>query len=72
MALAGGAGGIIGSILAKWLGNHHAQYLQEQMERGGLLLWVRTWDREEEKTAVESLSKHSGRDVRLHMLPVAA
>ena len=51
-ALAGGAGGLIGSILAKWVGDHHAGYLQEQMNHGGLLLWVRTWAAEDEKRAV--------------------
>jgi hypothetical protein len=34
-ALASGAGGLIGSILAKWIGEYHAQYLQEQIDRGG-------------------------------------
>ena len=53
MVVAGGAGGLIGTIVAKWLGDHHGQYLQRQMEHGGLLLWVRTWDLEEEKRAVE-------------------
>jgi hypothetical protein len=67
--LAGGAGGLIGSILAKWVGDHHAHYLQEQMDRGGLLLWVRTWDAEDEKRAVEILRKHSGGDVHVHALP---
>src|SRR4029434_3426672 len=67
-ALAGGAGGLIGSILAKWVGDHHAHYLQEQMDRGGLLLWVRTWDAEDERRAVEILSKHSGGDVPRHGL----
>src|SRR6185295_9543107 len=33
--LAGGTGGFIGSILAKWVGDHHADYLQEQVDRGG-------------------------------------
>jgi hypothetical protein len=37
------------------IGDHHAHYLQEQMEHGGLLLWVRTWDAEEES----ALSKFS-------------
>jgi hypothetical protein len=69
--LAGGAGGLIGSILAKWVGNHHAHYLQEQMDRGGLLLWVRTWDSEDERRAVEILRKHSGGDVHVHELPAA-
>jgi len=71
-ALAGGAGGFIGSILAKWVGDHHAHYLQEQMDHGGLLLWVRTWDAEDERRAAEILRKHSGRDVHLHTLPAAA
>ena len=72
MALAGGTGGLIGTLLARWIGDHHARYLQEQMEHGGLLLWVRTRDVEKEKRASEILSKHSGRDVHLHALPAAA
>jgi len=69
--LAGGAGGLIGSILARWVGDHHAHYLQEQMDRGGLLLWVRTWDAEGERRAVEILRKHSGGHVHVHALPAA-
>ena len=71
-AMAGGAGGLIGSFLAKLVGDHHAQYLQRQMDRGGLLLWVRTWDVEKEKRAIEILSKHSDSDVHLHTLPGVA
>jgi hypothetical protein len=41
VALTGGAGGLIGLILAKFVGDHHAHHLQEQIDRGGLLLWVR-------------------------------
>jgi hypothetical protein len=58
--------------LAKWIGDNHAQYLQEQLDHGGMLLWVRTWDSEKEKNALEILQKHSGRDVHLHALPAAA
>ena len=71
-AVAGGAGGLIGSILAKWVGHRQAQYLQEQLNHGGLLLWVRTWDAGDEKRAVEILAKHSGRDVHVHALPTFA
>ena len=70
--LAGGVGGLVGSILAKWVGDRHAHYLQEQMDRGGLLLWVRTWDAEDEKRAVEILRKHSARDAHVHALPAEA
>ena len=69
-ALAGGAGGLIGSILARWVGDHHAHYLQEQMDRGGLLLWVNTRDVALEERAVEILKKHSGVDVHVHTLPI--
>jgi hypothetical protein len=72
MVVAGSAGGLIGTILAQWIGDHHGRYLQQQMEHGGLLLWVRTWDVEKEKRAIEILQKHSGRDVHLHALPAAA
>lgn len=72
IVLAGGVGGLIGTILAKWIGDQHAQYLQEQMDHGGLLLWVRTWNSDDERRAVEILKRHSGRNVHLHSLPVAA
>jgi hypothetical protein len=71
-ALAGGAGGLVGSILAAWVGDNHAHHLQEQIDHGGLLLWVRTWDAEDERRAVEILSKHSGADVHIHTLPASA
>lgn len=66
VALAGGVGGLIGSVLAKWLGDHHARYLQEQLERGGLLLWVRTRDSAREERAVEILTKYSAKKVHVH------
>ena len=31
-AMAGGVGALIGTILAKWIGDHHANYLQEQVD----------------------------------------
>lgn len=70
-AMTGGLGGFIGAILAKWVGDHQAEYLQDQIDRGGLLLWVRTQDVEDEKRAVEILSKHSGTEVHIHALPIA-
>ena len=70
--LAGGAGGLIGSVLAKRVGDHHAQYLQEQIGLGGLLLWVRTWNVEDEQRATAILKKHSGREVHVHALPADA
>ena len=70
-ALAGGAGGLGGSILAKWIGDHHARHLQDQMNRGGLLLWVHIRDAALERRAVEILREHSAGDVHAHVLPAA-
>ncbi|GAB2208863.1 hypothetical protein ROS1_56810 [Roseibium sp. ROS1] len=70
-ALAGGAGGLIGGILARLVGKRHAHHLQEQLERGGLLLWVRAWNAVEEQRAIEIMNKHSGHDVHMHTIAAA-
>ena len=72
MVVAGVIGSLIGIIFALWIGHNHAQYLREQMDHGGLLLWVRTRNIEKEKRAIEILQKHLGRDVHLHALRAAA
>jgi outer membrane lipoprotein SlyB len=63
------AGALIGTVLARWLGQHHAEYLENQLEHGGLLLWVRTHDPKQEELALKILLEHSGDDVHLHQLP---
>jgi outer membrane lipoprotein SlyB len=67
----GAAGGLLGTGLAELVGHRRAAYFQEQLDRGGLLLWVRTWDKPREKRAVEILAHHSGRDVHVHSVPDA-
>lgn len=68
-AAAGGGGMAIGGILAYLIGKHHADFLEHQLEHGGILLWVRTRDETHEKRAVEILKRHSGDDVHVHGLP---
>jgi len=68
-AVAGGAGGLIGSVLARLVGDRHAHRLQEQLDHGGLLLWVRTRNAEREQRAADILKKHSSRDVHVHGIP---
>jgi outer membrane lipoprotein SlyB len=62
-------GALIGTVLARWLGQHHAEHLSEQLEHGGLLLWVRTHNKEQEKTAQRILLAHAGTGVHLHQFP---
>jgi hypothetical protein len=67
--LAGGAGGALGTVLARLLSTHHAANLETQLQRGGLLLWVRTPDAEHEQRAIDILRKHGAEDVHVHTLP---
>jgi len=68
-AIGGGVGGMAGIGLSSFITQHHADYLQEQIDHGGLLLWVRTRDATHEERAKEILSKHSAHDVHVHGLP---
>lgn len=69
---AGGASGIVGTALAAYVADHHARFLQEQLERGGILLWVQVRDAAMEKKALEVLSRHSTHDVHVHEIPAGA
>jgi hypothetical protein len=70
-ALAGGAGGLFGGVLAKLLGDRYARHIEEQLEHGGLILWVRTWTADDENRAVAIFKKHSGQDIHIHSIPAA-
>ncbi|MEX1147209.1 MAG: hypothetical protein WEB93_02400 [Sphingomonadales bacterium] len=64
--LAGGAGGAVGAVLARVVGRHHASYFQQQLDRGGILLWVRTRDAAHEVRALEILGHYAVDDVHVH------
>jgi hypothetical protein len=70
--MAGGGGGMLGAILARNMETRHAKWLQQQLDEGGLLLWVRVHDEKNERCAVEALRRHSAEDVHVHELPVPA
>lgn len=58
--------GALGLVLIWWLTRHHDNYLAAQMKHGGLLLWVRTVDREHEERACTVLRENSAKDVHVH------
>ena len=70
--LAGTAGGLIGFLFARHIANLRRRHQREQLDHGGLLLWVRTPDVPHIKRAVEILFNHSGRDVHVHAFPTGA
>jgi hypothetical protein len=67
----GAAGAAVGGVLADMIGRSHADHLAEHLERGGLLLWVRTHDLQHEKKATAILERHGGQDVHVHGIPDA-
>ena len=67
-AVGGGSGGLIGGILAGLVGKHHSDHLQRQLERGGLLVWVRTRDQAHEQRAIDILKRNKALDVHLHTI----
>lgn len=67
---AAGGGGALGAVLAGLFGKAQAQNLQEQLERGGLLLWVRIPSDETEEKALEILKRHGASHVHAQDVPV--
>lgn len=67
---AGGAGGVVGGFLGKLIGDKHSSVMEEQLEHGGLIIWVRLRDPEHEEKAVSILRKHAAKDVDVHTLKV--
>jgi hypothetical protein len=70
-ALAGGTGGAVGFGLARWIDRQRAQRLSEQLEKGGLLLWVHCRSQDCEDKAMRVLKQHCAQDVHAHDLTEA-
>lgn len=66
--IAAGGGALIGVVLGRMMHQHHAVAVQEQLERGGLILWVNVRNTREEETALKVLQEFSVHDVHLHEL----
>lgn len=64
--IAAGGGALIGAALGRLMHQHHAVAVQEQLKRGGLVLWVNVRTVAEEQTALNVLREHSAHDVHVH------
>src|SRR5437667_597809 len=67
--VAGASGGMIGAGIARFIDHYHARRLQDQLERGGILLWVRTIDEHCERLACDILERNGATNVHIHSLP---
>jgi hypothetical protein len=70
--IAGGVGGSIGTVMAGLIGAAQAEEIENHLMAGGLLLWVRTRDKQHEERALAILAGHNGEGVHLHTLPSLA
>ena len=66
IAIGGSPAAVIGTLLARRAGQHHREYYENQIRHGGILMWVRTRDKEREDLAVKIMKAHSGHDVHVH------
>ncbi len=61
-------GAALATVLTHWMDDRQARWLEEQLERGGILLWVTTATPEQEAAALEILRRHAAHDVHVHEL----
>jgi hypothetical protein len=68
--IAAGGGFLLGAALGGLIHQHHAARVKEQLERGGLVLWVGVRDAAQEEKALQILREHSAHDVHAHEVRV--
>lgn len=61
--------GVIGALVASVIHQSDAEYLQQQVDEGHILLFVRI-DSTREQHAMNILKQHSGLDVKMYDIPV--
>ena len=59
-------GASLGGLLAGAIAEHNAKRIQAQIERGGLVLWVKVDDANAEQRALAALEKSGAQDVHTH------
>ncbi len=64
--LGGTSGAGLGTILAHAVARRHARNVEEQLARGGMVLWVAVRNVDAEKRAISTLSKAGARNIHIH------
>ncbi|MBW7852327.1 MAG: hypothetical protein H3C38_17670 [Rhodospirillales bacterium] len=66
--LGGGALAALGAALGRAVDSQFTDDLQRQVERGGIILWVKVADADQERRAQEVLRRHGAEGVHVHSL----
>ena len=65
-AIIGGiGGGSVGVVLNKLFGTRATRHIEEQIQKGGLLLWVRAPDEKRQSLAMQIMRNHNAHDVHV-------
>ncbi len=67
---AGAAGAAIGGVFASLIAKRHADSIQTQIDKGGLLLWVHLRSPNLRKKAMNILYRHAAHDVHVYEIPL--
>jgi len=68
-AAAGGGASLLAHAAGRLVEDNHQDFLREQAERGGILLWVRLAKPEQEAEAKAILARHGATEVHSHAFP---
>lgn len=69
-ALAGGGVGLIGATAGTAAEERREDFLRKQLDRGGILLWVKVHDRSEEPKITKILERYGATGVHAHDIDV--
>ncbi|MEW5703511.1 MAG: hypothetical protein AB1781_02850 [Pseudomonadota bacterium] len=69
---AGGLAGTFGGLVAGELGEEHAARYEQQLDRGGILLWVHLRRPEEGEKALDILRRHQATHVHVHEIAASS
>ena len=74
LAAVGGvvAVGLVGALVAKVIHQTDAEFLQQHVDEGHILLFVRMADATREQQVLDILTRQSGTDVKMYEVPVVA
>jgi hypothetical protein len=60
---------VAGGVVARVIKSRHTADLEDQIEHGGIPLWVRTSDEDHERKACEIMMRANAKDVHVHDRP---
>ena len=70
VAIAGAVGGLIGWWFARRLDRGYRRVISDQLDHGGIVLWVSVHAPEHEKRVSEIMARLGAKDLHVHDLPV--